>query len=181
MAEDCKCCSLTRWESPVTSGVAYLLISLSLMYSCCTSDFNPLVSLGNVVILSLLGVRCLCALGVVQTGEQDLVPSSLFEGNFEGVYKCVNKTVGRFHEWASASKAPLLAAGLFAVVLLGDLLGTLGFLFWTVQVAFGLGAARAFAGLDVCAVLNSQLQQVSTQASALLQRVPRAKSVTKQA
>ena len=181
MAEDCQCCSFTRWENPLTSGAAYLLLSVSLMYAWTASDFNPLVSLGNVAIFSLLGVRCLYAFGVLQASKDDLLPSSLFEGSFERLYACINKSVGRFHEWTSTGKAPILAGLLFAVVLLGDLFGTLGLLFWAVQVAFALGAAKAFAGVDVKTLLKAQFQQINTQAAALLEHIPRAKSVTKQA
>jgi len=181
MAEDCQCCSFTRWENPVSSGAAYLLVSLSLLYACTASDFNPLVSLGNVAILSLLGVRCLYALGVLKAGKEDLLPSGLFECSFEGLYACGNKTIGRFHGWTSKGKAPVLAAVLFAVVLLGDLLGTLGLLFWTAQVVFGLGAAKTFLKVDVKSLLKAQFQQVNTQANSLLERIPRAKSVSKQA
>lgn len=181
MAEDCKCCHLTHWENPVTSGAAYLFLSLTLIYASLCSDFNPIVSLGNVAILSLLGVRCLYALGVMQKGQEDLLPAGLLESSFEGLYTCVNKNVGRLHEWSGAAKAPMLAGLLLTVVVLGDLLGTLGLLFWTVQVAFGLGALRTFLGMDVKAMVKSYLQQVATQSSALLARIPRAKSVTKQA
>ena len=181
MADNCKCCSFTKWENPVHSGAIYLALSFTLLYAMFCPECNPTACLGNSLILFFIGVKCVSALGFLPPSDKsDLIPSSWFEGDlFEDLYTSLNDTVGKFHSMATTGKAPVLAGALFGVMVLGELVGTMGVVFWMVQGVFAAGAVKTFAGIDITSRICAYSRLIEDQVHAVLAIVPRATSVSK--